>query len=149
MIHQTAETSLPVRGPAWVLAWATAGCLSIFVAILLVQFGLLLANQGKLVLAAERGAIEAALPRATHESIMQAARRQLRDSPQLAAALQTSTRVNGRLQQAAAELQLEPGDALTVSVAAAATAAVPDWLRCVGLSIDGQMLQATARRRSR
>jgi hypothetical protein len=137
------------RGPAWVLAWAAAGSLLIFVAIMLLQFGLLLANQRKLARAAQCAATEAALPRATPESIAQAARRSLRGSPRLAAALQTMIRVNGRLQHAATELQVEPGDALTVNVAASATAAVPDWLRCAGLSIDGELLQATAKRRQR
>jgi hypothetical protein len=137
------------RGPGWVLSWAAAGSLMVFVAILLLQFGLLLANQRKLAWAAERAATEAALPRATPESITQTARRALRDSPRLAAGIQTMTRVNGRLQHAATELQAEPGDALSVHVAAMASAVVPDWLRCVGLSIEGQLLQATAKRRQR
>ncbi len=129
--------------------WAAAGSLLIFVAILLLQFGLLLANQRKLSRAAQRAATEATLPRATPESVAQAARRALRGNPRLAAAIQTMTHVNGSLQHAAIELQVEPGDALTVHVAASATAAVPDWLRCVGLSLDGLLLQATAKLRQR
>jgi hypothetical protein len=134
------------RGPGWVLAWAAACALILLVATLLLQFALLLVNERYLVHAARQALIEASLPRATHESVAAAAGRALGGRPHLASMLLTETRVNGRVQLHATPWSAAPGDVVTVRVATLASAVVPDWLAGIGLSLDGQVLQATVRR---
>jgi hypothetical protein len=129
------------------MAWFAASIGLLFVAVVLVQFGLMCLGQWALAEAAERGAREALLPRATTESVAQAVRRSLKSNCRLAADAQTMTQINGRTQLADTALEIVAGDELSVNVAASAAAASPDWLQCVGLSLEGQWLQATAKRK--
>lgn len=136
----------PKRGPGFVIAWAAALGLMLLAATVLGQFAVLLVREQQLAGAARAALAEAALPRASTESVERAARRHLRGYPAWAAEVQTMTRVNGRLQFPRSQWQLARGDELKVSVGCLASSAAPDWLQCAGLSLDRSVLQATARR---
>ena len=68
---------LPVRGVGWVLRWAATLMVLAAAAVILVVFGYQLAAERALARAATAGLREAALPRATNDSVEAVVRRRL------------------------------------------------------------------------
>lgn len=74
---ETAATTPPVRGVAWVLRWAMALAILVFAALVLTSFAYQVAAEHALRQAASAGLREAALPRATSASVESVVRHQL------------------------------------------------------------------------
>jgi hypothetical protein len=108
---------LAVRGVGWVLRWAvTLAILAVSGAILL-GFGYQLAAERALARAAAAGLREAALPRATHESVVAVVRRRLAET----LALDRATRV-----------QLTSSDGQrSIGLAVPVSAVLPRWMSVV------------------
>ncbi len=120
------DSALPTRGIAWVLRWAAVLLVFFFAALVLTSFAYQIAAERALRQAAAAGLREAALPRATSESVESAVRRRLMMH-------------NRRLQ--AARIQLDRGgvpfrgaiestcDApMSLKLSAAAADLTPRWL---------------------
>ena len=104
----------------------------------LVQFIWLLAAGEALGQAAEAGAQEAVLPKATFQSVSDAVRRRLDPWGSAGGARQILVQVGGRA--AYGVLQPRSGDEIVVTVCVASHAAVPDLLGSLGLPLFGEKL---------
>jgi hypothetical protein len=117
---------LPVRGVRWVLGWAAA-LVTLLVAIaILSAFAYQLAAEQALTRAAVSGIREAALPRATSESIEAVIQQQLANHSALGRGTKVSITLNGS--PARGEICLRAGDRLSVALSVPAIAAFPRWL---------------------
>jgi hypothetical protein len=118
---------LPTRDTFWVLKWAAALTVLFASASILIEFAYCLAAENSLRRAAQAGAMEATLPRATLETIAQSIERRLRLQSIPFSRLRLGVDQNGIPVRGV--YQPKPGDHLTVAVSVPATAVVPHWLR--------------------
>lgn len=117
-----------------------------FIGLLLVQIVWLAAIQWSLTLAARAACREAALPRASLASAERAARTALGQREPLARRAQLVAEVRRRDGRPSGELDLRPGDAVTIRVSARAAAAMPGWMGRWGLPLERLWLTGSATR---
>jgi hypothetical protein len=86
---------LPTRGVGWVLRWAAAYAVFVVTLALIAAFALQLSAEADLRRAAAAGLREAALPRATYESVVAVVRRQLAARPRLMRGFQLQLAADG------------------------------------------------------
>lgn len=130
------------RGVGWVLGWTGALGVLALVAGLLSEFACLASAQHSLAIAAQAGAVEATLPRATYQSIAATVERRLAGNPALAKQAlltlsQNSVPVQTRFRQ-------REGDRMTVSLSAPSSAGVPAWLHRFSFWRADSRIQAQA-----
>lgn len=107
------------------------------------EFAMLLMASQAVHAAASVGAREASLPGASQTSVNKAVQRAVRDwnfSPFLQ---EIDIRINGTPTQDIPLVYAVTGDSISVTVSVPATAAVPDLLKYIGLSISSQNLRGT------
>jgi hypothetical protein len=118
--------TLPVRGVGWVLKWAgTIGVLLLSTTIL-ASFAFQLAAERTLANAAAAGLREAALPRATSESVAAVVRQQLGSGGILVRATKLQLEQNG--QPLRGVIRPKSGDQFAISLSVPARAIMPRWL---------------------
>ena len=115
--NEICARALPVRGVGWVLRWAATLMVLAAAAVILVVFGYQLAAERALARAAAAGLREAALPRATNQSIEAVVRRRLAGT----LALDRATRVS----------LANAGGWRSIHLAAPLSAVLPRWLSVV------------------
>jgi hypothetical protein len=127
-------------GTTWRLFQSLLGLLVLAITALgLVQFGLLLAA-GDALRAAGRAAVqEAAMPQATCRSIAAAARRRLAAAHLADVVDPVRVEINGRPRFGAT--RPEAGDRVVVTLTLATSAAAPDLLGPLGISLAGRQIQ--------
>lgn len=118
---------VPTRGVGWVLRWAAAGGVLLFSCAVLAEYAYCLAAELTLVRAARAGVLEATLPRATRQSVIDTIARRLRRFPHAKgqwqlAVLRNDVPVQGRI-------VAHPGDRLLISVMLPSRSVLPGWLR--------------------
>jgi hypothetical protein len=118
-------TPLPVRGVGWVLRWAVTLAILAASGAILLGFGYQIAAERTLARAAAAGLREAALPRATHESIAAVVRRRLAET----LALDRATRV---------QLANSNGET-SIGLAVPVSAVLPRWMSVVTGSELGEI----------
>lgn len=131
---QTGWRSLVWRLPALAVIAMAGGILGQFAVLLIVQWAL----QG----AADMAAREAALPRATVQSVDAAARWQLAGWKFAQALTPPAIEVNDL--GSALLVAPQPGDRVAVTLAVEASAAVPDWCGLFGVRLAPARLEARA-----
>lgn len=113
--------ALPVRGVTWVLRWASLMAALLIGFLILTAFGIELMTERALVRAAEAGAREAGMPRATARSIEAVVRRRVA----VTAGLDRATSVSIR------------ADSIALSVPVSAV--LPRWMSILGA--DGSTIE--------
>ncbi|MEX0611360.1 MAG: hypothetical protein WD738_08660 [Pirellulales bacterium] len=133
------------RGVGWVLHWFAA-LVTLFVAMtVLARFGYCLAAELALVRAARAGVLEATLPRATYQSVVQSVERRLAGYPPRAAdRLRFSLLQNGAPVRGI--FQLREGDRLCVALALPTDEVLPAWLRAACFWLADSQLNVRAER---
>jgi hypothetical protein len=134
------------RGILWVLKWAAAMAVLLYTGCVLVRLGYSLSAERALLHAARAGALEATLPRATHETIMQTVERRLESCSISSTNLKVDIRRNGA--PLARVFRLLDDDRITVTVAVPTEAMMPWWLRALHDWDSGALLEATADRQA-
>jgi hypothetical protein len=119
--------ALPTRGVRWVLIWAAAITVLFVAASVLIEFAYCLAAEHALIRAARAGAVEASLPRATYDSILQSIERGLARYSLPASGLRLSVEQNGR--PIGSHFVARAGDQFSVAVSIPTSAAAPPWLQ--------------------
>ncbi len=132
------------RGVGWVLTWAGALAVIAFATAILVEFTYVLAAERALHLAAQAGAMEATLPRATYQSVTATIERRLANYPSLAERLQLSLQQNGVLVQS--QFRQHEGDRIMISLSAPRSAASPGWLQTLMTGRGDSTIHARAER---
>jgi hypothetical protein len=134
-----ADSPAPLSRPpitAGAVVRFAAGAVVLLVAgLALVQFGWLLWATTRLDRAARAAVEEAALPRATRETVESRVRRTLADTRLAAAVQQVAITINGRGDRASPIDRAAPRDVVAVGLSVPARAAAPDLLGAVGLSL--------------
>jgi hypothetical protein len=131
------------RGIGWILRW-TAALATLFVAaVFLAQFSYCLAAERALSRAARAGALEATLPRATHQSVARAVARHL--DGRRTGGLQLTLQHNGV--PVAGVIRACGGDQLAVALALPTLDVLPRWLRGVSFSQTQSHVAARSERR--
>jgi hypothetical protein len=134
------------RGILWVLKWAAALAVLFYAGCVLVRLGHSLSAERALLHAARAGALEATLPRATHETIVRTVERRLASHSILSTNLQVDIRRNGA--PLARVFRLLDDDRVTVTVAIPTESVLPRWLRALHVRDSGARLEATADRQA-
>ncbi len=114
---------LPVRGVGWVLRWAATLAILCVSAVILTAFAYQLAAEQALRRAATAGLREAALPRATSQTVEAVVRRQLIGHCVLSGATTVLLERNGASVKGVVGPQ--SGDQLSIALTAPADAALP------------------------
>jgi hypothetical protein len=136
--------TLPQRGVLWVLMWAAALAVFGVVVCIATEFVCLAMAANALGVAARAGALEATLPRATHDTVAAVIERRLAGYPQLAARMQfTLLRNDAPVDRS---LRLQDGDRISIAISAPASAALPTWLQRLPQFHDDAPLIAQAER---
>jgi len=117
---------LPVRGVGWVLKWAGTVAVFALAATILAGFAFQLTAERTLASAAAAGLREAALPRATSESVTAVVRQRLGEGGNLARATTLRLTQNGRPLRGV--IQTDSTDQIAISLSAPTRAIVPRWL---------------------
>jgi hypothetical protein len=124
--HEIARDALPVRGVGWVLKWAGTMVMLVLAVTILAGFAFQLAAERTLANAAAAGLREAALPRATSESVSQVVRQQLAAGGYPARATAMRFEQNG--QPLRGVVRPKSGDQFAISLSVPARAIMPRWL---------------------
>lgn len=132
------------RGIRWVLAWAGALAVLTIAASVLTEFAYVLAAERTLSVAAQAGATEATLPRATYQSVMAAIDRRLIEYPRLAKQLHVNLFQNGAIVQS--QIRQHEGDLFAITLSGPSSSAVPEWLRNLIYLRGDSAIQAHAER---
>jgi hypothetical protein len=134
------------RGILWVLKWAAALVVLFYAGCVLVRLGYSLSAERALLHAARAGALEATLPRATHETIVKTVERRLESWSISRIDLKVNIRRNGA--PLGRVFRLLDDDRVTVTVAVPTEALLPRWLRALHVWNSGALLEATANRQT-
>ncbi len=117
------------RGVGWVVRWACVVGVLVWSASLLAEFGYALVAEQSLARAAQAGAVEATLPRATSHSIERVVGGRL----EAAAIPRASTRIvlarNGS--PVGGAFRPQPGDRVAVALSVPSAAVLPGWLQAM------------------
>jgi hypothetical protein len=108
----------------------------------LLQLAYCVAAERALLHAARAGVLEATLPRATRESVVETIERRLVGYSISDRALQIALQMNDAPVQRA--YRLAEGDRVSVALAMPANAVLPGWLRAVNLWTGGSLIEARA-----
>jgi hypothetical protein len=136
------QRSQQTRGVGWVLLWAAALTVLVVAASMLAQFGYLIAAENALNAAAQAGAIEATLPRATYHSVAATVQRRLEEQPQLSEHITLTLLQNGM--PVIDSLQVHEGDEFSIVLSVPVRTAIPDWLEKTPLWHGQQYINAKA-----
>jgi hypothetical protein len=136
---------LPFRGVGWVLRWSAAIAVLLWSLVQLADFGFRLAAERTLLRAAQAGALEAMLPRATRQSVSGAVVRRLGSFGVHPGDLKVYLSQNGA--PAVGSIRLQPGDRLSVTLVLSGKTALPRWMRKLTFWRSDRMLEARAERR--
>ena len=139
------QRSAQTRGVGWVLQWAAALTVLVMAASMLAQFGYLIAAENALNVAAQAGAMEATLPRATYQSVAAAVERRLAEYPQLEEQLQLTLLQNG---SPIDRLIRGDGDRFSITLSAPSSAMMPAWLCKLSLRSGDTTVTAHAERQA-
>lgn len=120
-------SNAPRRGVAWVVKWAAALSVLFVAACALLEFGYCVAAEQTLTRAAQAGALEATLPRATRDSIDHTIERRLARHSIPTSELTIRVEQNGAV--APRVLQVADDDRLAISLSLPADSVLPAWLR--------------------
>jgi hypothetical protein len=120
------------RGIPWVLAWGAALAAIVAMAGVLLEFACVAAAEHSLIVAAQAGAMEATLPRASYQSVTAAIERRLVSQPLLTEQLSVTFVKNGDLVQQPYFGQ-SGGDRFAVTLSVPNNAALPSWLRAISI----------------
>lgn len=121
-----ARNELPVRGVGWVLKWAGTIAVLLLAATVLTSFAFQLAAERTLASAAAAGLREAALPRATSESVSRVVRQQLGAGGYPTQATAMRFEQNG--QPVRGVVHVQSGDQFAISLSIPTRAILPRWL---------------------
>lgn len=143
--RQLSSPVVRTRGVRWVLLWATALGMLVVASSILMQFAYCVAAERALGYAARAGAIEATLPRATHESITNVVRRRLEEHAIPTAQLNITVRRNDL--PLPRMFRVLDDDRIAVSVAMPTESALPAWLRAVAFGRGEPFIHAVAEQR--
>ena len=110
----TAVRVLPTLGVGWVLKWAVALAVLFVAASILTEFGCCLAAEHALSRAARAGALEATLPRATYETVVESVSRRLTGYSLSRGELRLHVLQNGA--PVRGRFEVSPGDEFAVTV---------------------------------
>jgi hypothetical protein len=139
-----AAARVPSRGIGWVLAWSTALAILGFVGCQLIAFSYCLAAERSLARAARSAALEATLPRATYDSVVQIVERRLEPAIDAGKLLiivqQDGLTVRDRI-QAVADAKL------SVTLAVPTRQILPQWLQAVMFWQSDRQIEVRAERR--
>ena len=158
MTQQTERRPRAGRAVGWIVGHCHGRsiCVALLLAPLLtltclgvLQFCAMLATGQSLREAARRGAAEAVLPKATHETVSTAVRNALGDRPWGGQIDLVLIEVDGRTVLPGEAVDGSQGEVVTVSLSVAAADAAPDVLGFVGLSLGHRRLRAHSVSRSR
>jgi hypothetical protein len=134
---------IATRGIGWVLQWSAA-LATLFVAMsVLARFGYCLAAELTLLRAARAGVVEATLPKASFQSVLQSVERQLdefsewRSNRLRFSLLQNGAPVGGML-------HAREGDRLCVTLALPTPEVLPGWLRVTWFWRDESHIEVRA-----
>jgi hypothetical protein len=143
------EASRPLRrspiGVICVLKWAAAAGVLFFAACAVLQLGYCMAAERTLSQATRAGVIEAMLPRATRESIIQTIERRLVGHPISISALQITIQQNDAPLQRV--FRLADDDHISVALSVPANSVLPAWLRAVNSWTGDSRIEARAEQR--
>lgn len=130
------------RDVRWVLRYAAAIGVAAIAVCCLTSWERIIVAERRLATAAQAGAMEATLPRATYETVVATIERRLAAYPELRGRLRIGLSQNGSLLQ----LRLRPngGDRFGVSLAAPMSSVIPDWLRMVTFWRNDSQIRAYA-----
>lgn len=123
---QIACDVLPVRGVGWVLKWAGTVAIHVLAATILASFAFQLTAERTLANAAAAGLREAALPRATSESVAAVVRQQLGRVGISARATTLKFEQNG--QPIRGVVRPASGDQFAISLSVPTRMIMPRWL---------------------
>lgn len=135
---------VPLRGVPWVVKWAAALGVLFIAACVLLQFAYYAAAERTLALAAQAGALEATLPRATQQSVVETIDRRLAGYSIPSGALRISVLQNGAPARRA--LRIADDDRISVTLSLEATTVLPNWLRAVAFWNGESQIEARAER---
>jgi hypothetical protein len=130
------------RGVGWVLQWAAALAVLVMAASILAQFGYLIAAENALNVAAQAGAMEATLPRATYQSVTATVHRRLEEHPHLYEHITLTLLQNGT--PVIDSLRADEGDEFSIALSVPVSSAIPDWLEKTSLWHAQQYINAKA-----
>lgn len=116
----------PVRGVGWVMKWAGTIAVLVLATTILASFAFQLAAERTLANAVEAGLREAALPRATSESVTDVVRHQLVVGGVLTQATLMRLEQNG--QPVRGVVRPKSGDQLAIALSIPTRTIVPRWL---------------------
>jgi len=135
----------PVRGVSWVMRQAATFAALALAAVTLLEFGYRLAGERALSRAAHAALAEAALPRATSQSVEQAVRTRLAGHYDLGRDTTITFQGNGWLIRG--PIRPRAGEQLTIALSAPVDAALPRWLRSATFWNEGVKVSARAESR--
>jgi hypothetical protein len=133
------------RGVSWILKWAAALSVLFVAACALLQFGYCLAAEQALARAAQAGALEATLPRASQQTIVETIERRLTGYSIPTDRLQIAVLQNGLPIRRA--FRITDDDRISITLSLPADAALPAWLRAVAFWHGESQIEARAERR--
>jgi hypothetical protein len=142
LIDALPQRSAQTRGIGWVLQWAAALAVLVMAASMLAQFGYLIAAENALNVAAQAGAMEATLPRATYLSVTATVRRRLEEQPRLSEHVTLTLLQNGK--PVIDPLRVHEGDEFSIVLSVPVRSAVPDWLQKASVRHGQQYVNAKA-----
>jgi hypothetical protein len=137
-------TSIPIRGVGWVLRWAAAFGVLWFAGCVLTEFACCLAAERTLGRAARAGALEATLPRANYQSVVDTVTRRLANRVALSEKLALVVHRNGAAVGGA--LRTVGGDRIAVTLTVPARAVAPNWLSVLSLRTGESQIEVRAER---
>jgi len=133
------------RGVGWVLRWAAALAVLIASLVILIDFAYTLAAEQTLARAARAAALEATLPHATLQSIVDTAERRMQDLDEDRGTWKIYVEQNGTPVRGV--LRPQEGDRLTVTLAVPSQAVLPGWLHIASAWQSDRPIEARAERR--
>ena len=139
------QHSIPLRGVSWVLKWAAAIGVLFVAACALLQFGYCLAAEQALARTAKAAALEATLPRASQQTIVETIERRLTGYSIPTGSLRIAVQQNGVPVRRA--FRIADDDRISVTLSIEADAVLPVWLRTVSLWRNDSQIEARAERR--
>jgi hypothetical protein len=124
--------------------WAAALTMLAFTASILTEFAYVVGARSVLDRAARAAALEAAMPRATYQTVAATVDRRLAGYPAIAAAVQLRIEINGF--SARGPLQVQGGDTIGVVLSVTSTEVIPSWIERLPFRRCTSDLRATSQR---
>jgi hypothetical protein len=138
------ERSTRTRGVGWVLRWAAALAVLWLSACVLAEFAYSLGAEHTLARAAQAGALEATMPRATYRSVVETINRRIAMRDRWAAQLTISVDRNGAA--VGGPIRAAGGDRMEVTIVVPARAVLPPWLSFLPFQTGESEIEVRAER---